>query len=378
MNPIVSVIVPTKNRYKYLKRLIDLVDSFSDEEVELVVQDNSDDNTEILDFLKGKKYNHIKYFYSQDVMSMSQNAEMAVRNSIGDYVCFIGDDDAVCRNIGECARWMKLKGIDALRSLYLQYSWNEKPDGSCNGTLMYDYELGFSYMEKSPIEELKKVLKQGVPDFRDMAKFYHGIISRDLINRMREIGGTCFPGVTPDMSSAVSLSFLIKKYVVVNIPVVIPGMSKMVGGGVMGKVLTLDEVNFITDKDRQNWEKGFPKLWATELIWPDCAMKALRYVGKEDYIRKYFNKNRMLSRLVVVHRAYFKEAYVYANNKLFFLLEFVRYVVIEGFSFFWRKKVLPFFTGKLHGKYIKKRGFKDINEAEDYLISLVPSNAWAD
>ena len=36
----------------------------------------------------------------------------------------------------------------------------------------------------------------------------------------------------------------------IEIPVVLPGMSRMVGGGVMGKVLTLDEVKFITDRDR--------------------------------------------------------------------------------------------------------------------------------
>lgn len=370
MKPIVSVIVPTKNRYKYLKRLIALVASFSDEEVELVVQDNSDDNSEILDFLNEHEYKHVKYFYSNDVMSMSQNADLAVRNSIGDYVCFIGDDDAVCRNIGDCARWMKSENIDVLRSLYLQYSWGEKPDGSVNGTLLYDSKIGSYYQVLNPIKELINILKEGVPDFRDVPKFYHGIISRAIVEKLQALGGTCFPGVTPDMSSAVSICFLSEKYVTVNIPVVIPGMSKMVGGGVMGKVLSLEEVTFITKKDIDSWEKGFPRLWATELIWPDCAMKALSYVNHDDY-KKYFNKNRMLSRLVAVHRDYFNEAYNYADGKIAFLVEFIRYFIVEGCSFWWRKKVLTRITGKKDGKYYKRKGFHDILEAESFLMSLI-------
>lgn len=373
MKPIVSVIVPTKNRYKYLKKLIALVDSFGDEEIELVVQDNSDDNTEIRDYLNNSTFNSLRYFYCSDSLSMSQNADMAVKNSTGEYVCFIGDDDAVCRNIVDCARWMKTEGVDALRSLYLNYAWGEKTDGSINGTLYYESKLGFHYQVLDPKKELVKVLKEGVPDFREMPKFYHGIISRKVIEKLFATGGTCFPGVTPDMSSAVSICFLVEKYVYINIPVVIPGMSKMVGGGVMGKVLSLEEVNFITENDRNNWEPGFPKLWATELIWPDCAIKALAYVNHLEYMM-YFNKNRMLSRLVAVHRDYFKDAYHYADGKISFIYELIRYYFVEGTSYLWRKKILSKTTGLMDGKYFKKKGFKDILQVESYLMNLLNKN----
>lgn len=111
MSYLVSVVVPTKNRYKYLKHLIKLVDSFQLPELEFVIQDNSDDNSEILSFLKSYSNPHIKYFYSTDALTMSQNGELAIRRSTGDYVCYIGDDDGVCRNIVDCARWMKSKRL---------------------------------------------------------------------------------------------------------------------------------------------------------------------------------------------------------------------------------------------------------------------------
>ena len=49
MNPKLSIVVPTKNRYKYLYHLIDLVGDLDTNLVELVIQDNSTDNTEIID-----------------------------------------------------------------------------------------------------------------------------------------------------------------------------------------------------------------------------------------------------------------------------------------------------------------------------------------
>ena len=49
MGSLLSVVVPTKDRYYYLKKLIDLVDSFGyGEELELVVQDNTAKYSEIL------------------------------------------------------------------------------------------------------------------------------------------------------------------------------------------------------------------------------------------------------------------------------------------------------------------------------------------
>lgn len=89
MNYIVSVVVPTRNRYQYLKHLIQMIDGFKLAELELVVQDNSDDNREILNFLKNINADNIKYFYISQPLTMSQNGELAINNATGEYVCVI-------------------------------------------------------------------------------------------------------------------------------------------------------------------------------------------------------------------------------------------------------------------------------------------------
>ena len=364
---IVSVLVPTKNRYKYLKHLINLVESFGDDRIELLIQDNSDDNSEILTFLEGKSYVSTVYYHTAEVLSMGQNTDKAIHNSTGEYLCFIGDDDAVCRNIADCAEWMDSNGVDAMRPTYLQFFWNENGGEGKSGWMLYDTVDGkYSFLD--PKTELKKVLKQGVPDFRKMAKFYHGIVRRQVIEEITSIGGTCCPGPTPDMSSAVSMSFYVKKYAYVNLPVIIPGISRMVGGGVMGKVLRLEDVGFITQSVRDAWEKGFPRLWATELIWPECAMKALEYVDHQEY-KRFYKKNKTLSRLVIMHRSYFKDAYHYADNKFIFLIAFVSYFLSEGAKYLFRK-VKGLFNHKFNGDYAIKRGFCTIEDAETELMRM--------
>lgn len=368
MKPIISVVVPTKNRYKYLKHLISLVESFKDERIELLVHDNSEDNSEILNFLLGKDFTSTNYIHDDAILTMGENAERGIYKASGEYICFIGDDDAVCRNIADCAKWMKENNIDAVRSLYLNYSWNEAY-GENSGSVYFD-DISYGCKLGDPVKELKRVLNDGVPNFEYMAKIYHGIVKKSILEDVQKNGECLFPGPTPDMSGAVSIAFFVKKYALLNIPIVIPGMSSMVGGGVMGKVLSLEEVKFINDVDRKKWPADYPPLWATELIWPVCAINALKSIHSENCI-PWINKNKVLSRLVIIHRTYLSETLKYSSNKFSFLLSLVIYIMKEGSNHIYNSKIKSRLNGKLLGKYNMHKGFNSIADAEKYLMGLI-------
>ena len=158
----------------------------------------------------------------------------------------------------------------------------------------------------------------------------------------------------------------------INIPIVMPGMSRMVGGGVMGKVLSLDEVSFITDSDREKWPTDYPPLWATELIWPVCVINALKSVNHKEYLSE-LNKNKLLSRLVVIHRTYFKEAFHYADNAILFLFDFICYFIKEGIIHLYETLIKSKVNVKLLGKYTVVNGFNSIANAEKYLMAQIKS-----
>ena len=79
---LLSIVVPTKDRYKYLKYLIELIASFNSDEVELVIQDNSEDNKEILDFLKERDYN----FVTKKLLYENYSYDDAINNGIAKIV----------------------------------------------------------------------------------------------------------------------------------------------------------------------------------------------------------------------------------------------------------------------------------------------------
>ena len=284
MDYLISVVVPTKNRYKYLKNLISLIDGFKLPELELVIQDNSDDNTEIIDYLKGFNSDNIHYYYSTDELTMSTNADAGIRNAKGEYICYIGDDDGVCRNIVECVKWMKKEGIDGVRTSKTIFVYNEEVETPSK--LIYTFRENRAVV-KDPMSLLKQSLRRGlILADSHIPMVYQSIIKKTVLDKVYEIGGTHFPGVVPDVSGGVCICFELKKFVVLDIPVVINGLSKNASGGVFTKnkdgVLRLEDVAFITQEARDNWDNRLPRLWYGSSVWTDAGIKALKYMDAND------------------------------------------------------------------------------------------------
>lgn len=56
MTPLLSIVVPTKNRYIYLFELIKLLASFKRTDFEMVIQDNSTNNKQFIDNINLSDY----------------------------------------------------------------------------------------------------------------------------------------------------------------------------------------------------------------------------------------------------------------------------------------------------------------------------------
>lgn len=379
MNKLLSVVVPTKNRYKYLKYLIQLVDSFHSDEIELVVQDNSDDNQEILDFLEidKQKYPSVAYFYSDEYLSMSGNSDKAVLNSQGEYVCFIGDDDGICRDIIDCVHWMKANNIDALRSQKTGFVWGDSTSNKLNNSsacLIYDMP-SCSYKELSAIDELKKILKRGFQTIDNIPVLYNGIVKRTILNNIYTIGNTFFPGGSPDISNGVALSFYVERFVLVNFPVVISGSSKMTGGGIYkikGRSLPIEEVPFIDRRVVDNWESDIPRVWAGRLAWPESGIKGLKYVSQSRYI-KCLNRNYMYAAFSIYYVQHFKLACKFAPNKFLFYYYLIVILISNALRVIINKLISVFCSSRYVGRYII-RDVPDIIVAEQTIYEINKNN----
>ncbi len=374
MNPLLSIVVPTKNRYKYLKHLITLIESFNSSEIELLIQDNSDDNSEFLEYLENIKFSCVKYLYEQKKLSQAGNSDLAIYNSSGEYVCFIGDDDGVTKHIIDCVYWMKENQVDALSSSLAFYMW---PDciSHIDPTSSLTYKPFNGDFEITDAQfELKKVLENGCVNMGKLPSVYQGIVKRTVLEKIYSIGNTYHPGPSPDMACAVALSFFVEKYVRVDFPIIITGASVHHGGGIdklKNRIANIEDVPFLPQNAKENWEKNIPSVWTSATVWPESAIKSLRYLNKGELIKK-INFEYMLAKFLVFHFEIKEKAIKLSSNKMtlyFYVLKilFSRYFN-AGIRILSRKLNLRLLDSK---KMILN--LNTIEDANDYLCTQYPN-----
>lgn len=299
---LLSIVVPTKDRYYYLKHLIMLIQGFKSEDIELVIQDNTENNEEIRNFIANLNYPDLYYYHIDEPLSVSDNSTKAILNSHGEYVCFIGDDDGVTRHIVECVKWMKQNDIKVLKSQYALYKWPSFPNGRyvklSGTTAVSKYSCTYKYIDCKKM--LRRLLKEGMRTLEYMPKVYNGIVKREALDKIIALTGTYFPGPSPDMANAVALALLVDKYVYLDFPIIIGGMCKHVGGDVRhvkGGYKAIKDVPFLPNDSEETWEKCLPKVWCVETVWPESAIKAIRKLGQNQYLND-INTDYLLARFI--------------------------------------------------------------------------------
>lgn len=329
--PLVSIVIPTKDRYKYLPQVVDLIMGYGLDDLEVVVQDNSMNNATFLDHIsKYKDDIRFVYNYTKEWVAIRDNLDAGIRASHGEYVCVIGDDDAVLSNIIECVRWMKREKIDVLIPLIIQYNWPDYITDSKNrasGILFYPKDTSFENRPQfiSPLETLNESIHNGFINRGRLPLCYHGIASRKVLERVYSVGGHYSPGPSPDIAAGVALSLTAERYARTDYPVIISGASAMHGGGIRklrGRISDIDNVPFLPKNAKHDWEKTLPLYWCGETVWPESAMKALRYMGRADLLSD-INYNKIYFNFVCGHPDYFKEAINKTRNKVFFVFYFL-------------------------------------------------------
>ena len=369
-NILLSIVVPTKDRYYYLKKLIDLIIGFNSSDIELVIQDNTYDNTEILDYLSDKNSDKLRYFHRKEHIPISDNSTEAIINSKGEFVCFIGDDDGVLPSIVDAARYMKTNKIDALLSQPVIYNWPDFSDNSIfklSASLLYKKGTG-EFKPVNSKREIQKCLNSGIRDLFLLPKVYQGIVRRGFLDKVYQKTGTFFPGASPDMANAIALALLNPILFLYDSPLIISGQCKTVGGGERllknNKLPRITEMTMLPRDISETWDDRIPRYWCADTIWPQSAISAYKKMG-EKMPRVDFN--HIIATFIFDHPAYYKECKSYITNYYSFGYYYVKTFVDKGIRFlFWRLSFL--FSGKKKraGVYIG-RNFRTISDAIDFL-----------
>jgi glycosyltransferase involved in cell wall biosynthesis len=303
---LLSVVIPTKDRYEYLKECVSTILDINSDKIEVVVQDNTKENKEIVDFFKKVNNKNLKYFHSSLALSQTENSEKAIENSSGEYICFIGDDDSVAEIIVSLTEIMKENKIDSCNVNMSGYYW---PD------VVFKYSSKYSLsfdLRKAKVERintkkiLKNYLKSGMQEITLLPRLYHGILSRRALDKIKTLSGSYFPGPSPDMANATVAALVLNKHFFVKVPVVVSGTSfnSAAGKGLRGEHKgKLSSVSQLPKDIEKTWNKRIPKLWLGNTIWPETSIKSLENSKAYEFI-EIFNFYSMYARIWLKHKEY--------------------------------------------------------------------------
>ncbi|WP_312194489.1 glycosyltransferase family 2 protein [Sphingobacterium multivorum] len=306
---LLSIIIATKNRQKYLLKAVESILEVSDNSFELVVQDNSDEDTLKLELSKYKHDKRLVYRYTNESFSFIDNFNASIELSTGRYLCLIGDDDGINPELFEVVKWMKLNNIDALSgNLAANYRWAKTGAPNTFFTKMTDSTLTITHFDgklyKVNIEDsLQKLMKNGATNYLEfmLPKLYHGVIKRSFFEKVKGITGQYINGLSPDIYSSVSLACLIDNLVYIDYPITIPGVCAESGSIREGQ--KKDHSKKLADaphfKNRPNyvWSKEVPEIFCVQTIWADSCIAAIRDMGRED-LMNYFDKYMLYANII--------------------------------------------------------------------------------
>ena len=345
MSILLSIIIPTKNRYGTLIPVIQSITQYVDmNKCEVVISDNTFDNSQILPYLSDWNEKNIKYHHVEYSISMVENTENAISYAIGEYFIFIGDDDFVSPYILDIVELIYKKGILSLtypiaNYFYANVFFKKKYAYNNPSTLQIIRDFDLELRKVNPEKELMKNTQIGSIFITTLPRLYHGIIHYSVVYKIKEKYGKFVPGPCPDMTLSAALSFVLDCYYHINYPVSISGASPNSEGGKgpsNAHVVKISDKAWLNQEDVLDWDNNIPFIFSRETIWAQCMSHVLRISDsnlKINYIRIY------ISMLLNCPRVTF--SYI---NPLFYRVIRKRklYVFIYLFTYFKRffKKIL--------------------------------------
>lgn len=313
MKPLLSIAVPTKNRYETLKKLVELFLSLKSEDMELVIQDNSDNPAEFQEYISSLADASIVYDYRAEHLSVVENCDLSIEHSHGEYVTMIGDDDGFHRDIIKCARYMRNNGIDSMMGSQVLYQWPGSYSRvfDLSGSIAID-TYGRECKVVDLQKEIRKLLRQGAFGLNKLPRVYHGIVRRETLDKVRSITGSFFPGPSPDMANSVALAFVCEKHFWYDFPICIAGQSAKCVGGIGSKrrfIKRVEDVPFLPHDTAKKWNPRIPHCWCGPTIWAESALKSLERIGKGGLLAK-FNYSAVAGRVICYFPFAAKEIFV--------------------------------------------------------------------
>lgn len=281
---VLSVIIPTKNRQEYAFNCVKTMLEFNSERFEIIVHDNSDNNS-LMDKLSAINDSRVIYCYDSNELSFCANFEKALERAGGEFVIAIGDDDCICPEIIKLVEIIEKSNIDSVVfPNSITYFWPGAIKDDEGKLVIRNCK---PYIKRFQTKNsIHKMIETGNYDYQEYAfpKLYHGIVRRKKLDQIKNVAGHYFGGLTPDIYSAVSLAFYIDSIIYINYPFTVAGICAKSGAAdsLTGKHTgELSDAPHFRGHYNYQWDARVPYLYSVDTIWAETAFKACNENGLE-------------------------------------------------------------------------------------------------
>ncbi len=380
--PILSIIVPTKNRFDYSKFLVDSFLNIKDEDVEFVIFDTSSDNILERYIKKLNLDKRIKYYYQNVSLSFAQTFNQSLARANGEYLTFIGDDDGVNPEIVKLTKWAKKNNIDSISTpMVVTYGW---PDLETKYTPSFHKSKLIIRKFNGKIEKInleKEILKfaqNGFQVFNRLSRVYYGIVSKKVFEKAISNSGSFFWGGSPDISGSTAASIFAQNHYIIDYPIFIGGSSGKSGAGRAGKNKQFGHIKdeWQTREYASEWPSIIPTFFSEQTVWAHAAYLTIQKNAKQDLL-SHFNSTYLFAKSAayspikyysVIFSDYLKiQKRVRVKNLSKFFYCYFNFVAIKILSIFYRMTRI----GILYKYLVYKNKINDIKAGVVYMQKIL-------
>lgn len=343
-NLLLSFIIPTKNRSYTLMYAIQSVLRIDANDIEIIVQDCSDTDDlreKITVSYMGDP--RVKYFYSSDSPSLTENWNRALYNSRGKFICGIGDDDAVFPEIYKVCKWMDEREITAALSINITYVWPDAfKEKFSNSRIFFPRVItGKIYCSDVMFHFERKIRSCGFGYTENLPNIYHGIIRASKLREIRNSNGYYLSGTSFDVYNAFALSAFIKTLYFIDYPLTLRGISASSNSSRI--VSKTSHMHFHEFKEI-NYPDVLPLIFNSETSIAESMIKALSDLDLFNKYEMSINYSVLYGKLAVYYpekisivlKKYFKLGY---NNSTMHLVKFYFIFLIQKYQHEFKMKI---------------------------------------
>lgn len=389
--PLLSIIIPTRNRQKYAISAINSILRISAPELQLVIQDNSDSQTLQAYVNENIKDERLVYNYTPPPFSPLDNFNHAMSLATGEYVCVIGDDDGINPEIVNAARWAKAKNVEAVRTSFIAYYfWPDVQEHNSLRKLASQLTI-LPFRGKTIRVDQEKALFQLVRNAGQnylnipVPKIYHGFVMRDRLDEIYKRTGAYFKGLSPDIFGAIALGCITQCVVSIDYPLTIGGtcVASAASDSSAGKHKgRLEDAPHLRNRPDYKWDELIPRFYSVQTIWAETAVVALREMNRLDLLDR-FNLPLLVAYAIVGNPDYtfvaLREMYrvfqIVDKNPFIGSLQFV-YSLLSSQGI----RTLHYLLRRLQARYTKPAehidNLNDIEEASRALAAYLTERNW--